>query len=72
MNVFFNDKNISISAIDTSTTVKNKLAIVFKTLPKYIYFINGYPTNFEENKRQKKLKCFNSCNACDVLSTLFY
>ena len=51
MNVFFNDKKVSISNIDTENNVKNKLAIIFQTLPKYIYFPGGYPSKFEENKR---------------------
>jgi len=51
MNVFFNDKKVSISNIDTENNVKNKLAIIFETLPKYIYFPDGYPSKFEDNKR---------------------
>lgn len=51
MNVFFNDKKVSISNIDTENNLKNKLAIIFETLPKYIYFPNRYPSKFEENKR---------------------
>ena len=43
MNVFFNNKKIIITEIDSEQTIKNKICIELETLPKYLYFPNGFP-----------------------------
>ena len=50
MNVFFNNKQIIIKDLDSEKTIKNKIGIQFGTLPKYLYFPNGFPKSFKESK----------------------
>ena len=50
MNVFFNNKQIIIKDLDSEKTIKNKIGIQFGTLPKYLYFPNGFPKSFKENE----------------------
>ena len=50
MNVFFNNKKIIITEIDSEQTIKNKICIELETLPKYLYFPNGFPKSFNENE----------------------
>jgi len=50
MNVFFNNKQIIISELDSEKTIKNKISVQIGTLSKYLYFPNGFPKTFSENQ----------------------
>ena len=51
MNVFFSNKEINITALDSEKSIKNKISVELGTLPKYLYFPNGFPTSFNDNQR---------------------
>ena len=51
MNVFFNNKQIIITELDSEKTITNKIGIALGTLPKYLYFPNGFPKSFNENEK---------------------
>jgi hypothetical protein len=50
MNIFFNDKQIKISALDSEQTIKEKISIELNTLPKYLHF----PSSFSEFKNNDR------------------
>ena len=50
MNVFFNNKQIIITDLDSEKTIKNKISVQLGTLSKYLYFPNGFPKTFNENE----------------------
>jgi hypothetical protein len=50
MNIFFNDKQIKISALDSEQTIKEKISIELNTLPKYLHF----PSPFSEFKNDDR------------------
>ena len=51
MNVFFNNKEIMVTAFDTENSIKSKIAIELKTLPKYLHFPTGFPKPLNNNQR---------------------
>ena len=53
MNIFFNDKKIKISALDSEQTINEKISLELNTLPKYLFFPDN-ATSFSDFKNDKK------------------
>jgi hypothetical protein len=50
--VRINGKTFKIYDMDTTQTIINRIAMNMKTLPKYLYFKNGIPTQADFNTNQ--------------------